>query len=216
MDCALISGGGFGAVVSPADWCSSDGTEGWVTNENRYRELDDMIAFKFQNDRLRFHIFEFGKMSLTNLGRWRFLRIMMVDYDYYGLFLSVLSTCQIKVAVVIRNSNRGSNAWWNLRKPSTITTATFAHSHIGKGGLVVGGLLRLTQPWNDFSMNISPNFPIKVIRRFDFCCTQRVPLFCRFQLMDLYDWMPKTDNGCARIQNDHPGKFVFRIWSLRM
>jgi hypothetical protein len=103
--------------------------------------------------------------------------------NYYGLFLSVLSTCQIKVAVVTRNSNRGSNAWWNLQKPSTTTTAAFAHME----GLVVGGLLRLTQLWNDFSMNISPSFPIKVSRRFDFGCTQRVPLFCRFQLMDLYD-----------------------------
>ncbi len=62
---ALISGGGFGAVVcfgavvSPADWCSSDGIEGLVTNENRYCELDDMIVFR-ADDYLWFHTIEFG------------------------------------------------------------------------------------------------------------------------------------------------------------
>ena len=44
-------------------------------------------------------------MSLTNLGRWSFLRNIRVDYDYHGTFLSVQSTCQIKAAVVVHNRN---------------------------------------------------------------------------------------------------------------
>ncbi len=49
----------FGAVVSPADWWSSDGIEGLVTNENRHCELDDMMVFR-ADDHLWFHTIEFG------------------------------------------------------------------------------------------------------------------------------------------------------------